>query len=65
MLDRRRWTPLTMPSDVITRINVLAKASQVGMNFTNMRNELYYVDKDSDSDEDSDDDSDYNSDDAS
>jgi hypothetical protein len=65
MLDRRRWNPLTIPSDVITRIDVLAKASQVGTNFTNMQNELYCDDEDSDSDEDSDDDSDYNSDDAS
>jgi hypothetical protein len=53
-----------MPSDVITRIDVLAKASQVGMNFTNMRNELYDDDEESDSDEDSDDYSDYNYDDA-
>jgi hypothetical protein len=36
MLDRRRWTPLPMPSNVIERINVLAKAIQAGMNFTNM-----------------------------
>jgi hypothetical protein len=49
-----------MPLDAITRIDVLAKASQVGMNFTNMQNELYDDDEDSDSDEDSDDDSDYN-----
>jgi hypothetical protein len=40
MLDHRRWTPLTMPSDVIERIDTLAKASQSGMNFTNTRNEL-------------------------
>jgi hypothetical protein len=40
MLDRRQWNPLPMPPDVIERINVLAKASQAGMNFTNMRNEL-------------------------
>jgi hypothetical protein len=65
MLDYRQWTPLPMPSDVITRIDVLAKASQVGMIFTNMRNVLYDDDEYSDSDEDSDDDSDYNSDDAS
>jgi hypothetical protein len=65
MPDRRRWTPLPMPSDVIKRIDVLAKASQVGMNFTNMRNELYDDDEYSDSGEDSDGDSDYNSDDAS
>jgi hypothetical protein len=36
MLDRRRWTPLPMTSDVIERINILAKASQAGMNFTNI-----------------------------
>jgi hypothetical protein len=36
MLDRTKWTPLPMPADVIERINVLAKASPVGMNFTNM-----------------------------
>jgi hypothetical protein len=41
MLDRRQWTPLPMSSDVIERINFLAKASQAGMNFRNMRNELY------------------------
>jgi hypothetical protein len=67
MLDLRRWTPLPMPSDVIKRINILAKASQAGMNFTNMRNELYddNEDDESDSDADLDTDSDYNSDDAS
>jgi hypothetical protein len=54
-----------MPLDVITSIDILAKASQVRMNFTNMQNELYDDVEDSDSDEDSDDDSDYNSDDAS
>jgi hypothetical protein len=27
MLDRRRWTPLPMSSDVIERINILVKAS--------------------------------------
>jgi hypothetical protein len=53
-----------MPSDVITRIDILAKASQVRMNFTNMKNELYDDEEDSDSDEDPDDDFDYNSDDA-
>jgi hypothetical protein len=57
MLDHRRWTPLPMPSDVIEIIDVLAKASQIGMNFTNMCNELYDDGEDSDSD-DSDDDSD-------
>jgi hypothetical protein len=67
MLDRRQWTPLQMPSDVIERINILAKASQAGMNFTNMRNELYddSEDDESDSDADLDTDSDYNSEDAS
>jgi hypothetical protein len=66
-LNRRRWTPLPMPSDVIETINILAKASQAGMNFTNMRSELYYDNEDdeSDSDDDSDTESDYNSDDAS
>jgi hypothetical protein len=65
MLDHRRWTPLPMPPDVIERIDILAKANQAGMNFTNTRNELYDNDEDSDSDADSDTDSDYNSDDAS
>jgi hypothetical protein len=36
MLDRRIWTPLPMPSDVIERINIFDKASQAEMNFTNM-----------------------------
>jgi hypothetical protein len=54
-----------MPSDVIERIDILEKASQAGMNSTNMRNELYDDDDDSDSDADSDTDSYYNSDDAS
>jgi hypothetical protein len=56
-----------MPYDVIERINILAKAIQAGMNFTNMRNELYddNEDDDSDSDADSDTDSDYNSDNTS
>jgi hypothetical protein len=47
--------------------NILAKASQAGMNFTNMRNELYddNADNESDSDADSDTASDYNSDDSS
>jgi hypothetical protein len=61
MLNRRQWIPLPMPSDVIERINVLAKASQAGMNVTNMRNELY----DDNDNADSDTDSEYNSDDAS
>jgi hypothetical protein len=65
MLDQQQWTPLPMPSDVIERIHVLAKASQVGMNFTNMRNELYDDFNDNDSDYDSDKDSDYDSDDES
>jgi hypothetical protein len=54
MLDRRRWTALPMPQDVINRITVLARTNPVGMNFTNMRNEAVY-----DIDDDSDDDSDY------
>jgi hypothetical protein len=62
MLDRRQWTPLPMPADVIERINVLGKASQVGLNFTNMRNEVY---KHEDYDDDFDDDSDYDSNDES
>jgi hypothetical protein len=65
MLDRRHWTPLPMPADVIERINALAKASPVGMDFTNMRNEDYPDDPDDDSDLESDDDSDYDSDDES
>jgi hypothetical protein len=59
MLDRRRWTPLPMPQDVIDRITVLARTNPVGMHFTNMRNEAVY-DLDDDSD---DDDSDYDPDD--
>jgi hypothetical protein len=47
-----------MPVDVIERINVLGKASQVDLNFTNMRNEVY---EHEDYDDDSDDDSDYDS----
>jgi hypothetical protein len=58
MLDRRRWTALPMPQDVINRITVLARTNPVGMNFTNMRNEAVY-----DIDDDSDDDSDYEPDD--
>jgi hypothetical protein len=54
-----------MPADFIERINVLAKASQVGMNFSNMRNEAYEEDEYGDTDEDSDDESDYDSDDES
>jgi hypothetical protein len=56
-----------MPSNVMGIINILAKANQAGMNFTNMRNELYddNEDYDSDSDADSEPDSDYNSDDTS
>jgi hypothetical protein len=65
MLDRCWWTPLPIPSDGIERIDILAKASQAGMNFTNMRNELYDDNEDSDSDAEYDTDSDYNSDDAS
>jgi hypothetical protein len=65
MLDHRQWNPLPMPSDIIERIDILAKASLARMKFMNMRNELYYDDEDSDSDADSDTDSYYNSDDAS
>jgi hypothetical protein len=54
MLDRRKWTPLPMPGDVIERINTLAKASPVSMHFTNMRNIDYPDDNAYDSDEDSD-----------
>jgi hypothetical protein len=52
-----------MPSDVIEMINILAKARQAGMNFTNMRNELYDDNEydNSDSDGDSDTNSEYNS----
>ncbi len=63
MLDRRRWTPLPMPSDMIARVTALAKTNPIGMNFTNMRNEDVYDDDASNSDDDSDDDSDYDSDD--
>jgi hypothetical protein len=50
---------------VIERINVLAKRSQAGMNFTNILNELYDYNKDNDSDYDADldTDSEYNDDD--
>jgi hypothetical protein len=65
MLDRRQWTHLHMPADVIERIHVLAKASQVGMNFTNVRNEVYDDFGTDNSDYDSDEDSDYESDDES
>jgi hypothetical protein len=62
MLDRRQWTSLPMPQDVIDRITVLSRTNPVGMNFTNMRNEaIYDVDENSDDDDDSDDDSDYDS----
>jgi hypothetical protein len=60
MLDRRRWTSLPMPQDVIDRITALAKTNPVGLHFTNMRNEAVYDNDDEyDSDSDSDDDSDY------
>jgi hypothetical protein len=65
MLDRRQWTPLPMPSDVIECIHVLVKASQVNINFTNMRNEIYDDFNNNDSDNDSDEDPDYDSDDES
>ncbi len=61
MLDRKDWTPLPMPQDVIDRITVLARRNPVGMKFTNMRNEeVYDIDDGSDSDSD---DSDYEPDD--
>jgi hypothetical protein len=41
-----------MPFDVIERINILAKAIQTGMNFTNMRNELYDDNEDDESESD-------------
>jgi hypothetical protein len=50
-----------MPADVIESINVLSKASQSGMSFTNIWNEVYNEDEDDISDGDSDNDSDYNS----
>jgi hypothetical protein len=64
MLDRTKWAPLPMPADISERINVLAKASLAGMNFTNMRNEEYDDhDDESVGDDDSDaDDSDYDDD---
>jgi hypothetical protein len=65
MLDRRHWTPLPMPADVIDRIHALAKASPAGMSFTNMRNETYADIGVDDYGTESDDDSDYDSDDES
>jgi hypothetical protein len=65
MLDRMRWTPLPMPADVIERVAALAQHSPVSLNFTNMRNEEYKENDDSDSDDDSADDSDYESEDDS
>jgi hypothetical protein len=41
-----------MPFDVIEIINILAKAIQTGMNFTNMRNELYDDNEDDESESD-------------
>jgi hypothetical protein len=64
ILDRRRWKPLPMPAEVIELILVLAKAGQVGLNFTNMQNEIYSEEEDQDSDNDYDD-SDYSSDEES
>jgi hypothetical protein len=59
MIDRVRWNPLPMPLDVISMIDILEKDSQAGMNFPNIRNELYDDDdEDSESDADSDTDSD-------
>jgi hypothetical protein len=62
MLDRKRWTALPMPQDVIDRVAVLARRNPVGMNSTNMQNEAVYdIDDDSDSDDNPDDDSGYGS----
>jgi hypothetical protein len=58
MLDRKHWTALPMPTEVITRMNLLAKNGHIGMHFTNMRNEEYVADVDDDASE-SDNDSDY------
>jgi hypothetical protein len=63
MIDRRQWTPLPMPADVIDRIHLLARTRPTGMHFTDMRNDVY--DDDLTSGEDSDTDSDYGSDDES
>ena len=41
VLDRRKWTPLPMPAEVIERVSLLAKANPAGVHFTNMRNEEY------------------------
>jgi hypothetical protein len=46
-----------MSSDVIERIDILAKASQAVINFMNMWNEFYDDDEDDDSEADSDTDS--------
>ncbi len=66
MLDRRQWTRLPVPQDVIERITVLARNNPAGMRFTNMQNEpVYDIDNDSDDDldydpdEEEDDDDDY------
>jgi hypothetical protein len=58
MLDHWLWIPLPLPANVIEFINVLAKASQAGMNFTNMRNDEYNEDDNSDGDSDNDSDND-------
>jgi hypothetical protein len=65
ILDGRRWTPQPMPADVIARITVLARVRSIGINFNNVRNEVYDDINANDSDYDSDDDSDYDSDDES
>jgi hypothetical protein len=36
MIDRRQWTSLPMPTDVIERVETLARNNPIGMNFTNM-----------------------------
>ena len=41
MLDRKHWTALPMPAEVIARMDVLAKNNPAGLTFTNIRNEPY------------------------
>jgi hypothetical protein len=54
MLDRRQWTTSPMSSDAIEIINILAKASQAGMNLIDMQNELYDDNEDDESNSDAD-----------
>ena len=65
MLNRNHWTSLPIPADVLARVNELAKGNPTGLRVTNMRNEEYLDDDDSeyDSDYDPDDDSDSDGDD--